>query len=233
MAALDYNTAEAELRDIETDFATGRLSAFGSGGSQEEVFREMKKVSELEVQVFIRTCAQIKALSEEESLVQRTLRDHAGIVPPAALQRLGSEANAAGMMRQDGAEAGATPPTVLQAQDNGSTVQSPNSNSTPAKEFPGGATSASPLRVRQLDERSLRSPETGPAASGTSFATSTADGDVWALHGSSDKAFEDMAKLFKVKEAAVKASADNLRQMAKHINSANEALHRAHAASGY
>jgi cellobiose-specific phosphotransferase system component IIA len=36
-----------------------------------------------------------------------------------------------------------------------------------------------------------------------------------------------------VKEAAVKASADNLRQMAKHINSANEALHRAHAASGY
>jgi hypothetical protein len=212
MSALDYNTVEAELREIESDFAGGRLGAFGSAASQEEVMREFGKVGQLEVQVFIRTCAQIRALSEEEGLVQRTLREHAGANCSAAHQRTGS--------RQ--AEKSDTPPPdgETAASAAGENVTSPGGISSPVNRQPPS--------MGSMAGASASFAGNDPAMSGMNNA-SMAGGEVWSLHGSTDKAFEDMAKLFKAKEAALKASADNLRQMAKHINNANDVLQRAHS----
>jgi hypothetical protein len=215
MSALDYNTVEAELREIEADFAGGRLGAFGSATSQEEVMRELGKVGQLEVQVFIRTCAQIRALSEEEGLVQRTLREHAslagggaGAAPASGHQRTGSKSGDA-----------QTPPPPPDGEADG-VMASPaaNGSSTLASVSPRGAAASS----ASFADMGANASMAGPGLGG---------GDVWSLHGSTDKAFEDMAKLFKAKEAALKASADNLRQMAKHVGNANDALQRAHGGS--
>jgi hypothetical protein len=230
MSALDFNTAEAELREVERDYAEGRLSAFGAGGTQEEVLREMKKLSELEVQVFIRTCAQVRALADEESLVQRTLRDQHGhskslLLATGAAQAGGSEAAGHDPSADHNAleTVPRSPPSAGQQVHDSSFPAQPGSSGGPSPAAHRGATRDTGANA------GAASTETG-ATSGVPNASfdPAATADLWSLHGSTDKAFEDMAKLFKAKETALKASADNLRQMAKHIASAHEILQKAH-----
>lgn len=72
----DFNVVERELREIEDDFNCGRMNAFGSAVVHEEILREMKKVNELEIQVFYRSCEQIAAGLDDEAAVQRTINEH-------------------------------------------------------------------------------------------------------------------------------------------------------------
>lgn len=69
---LEVNTVESELRDIDADFAAGRMSAFGTPASHDEIVKVLRKVNEPEMQVFLITTAQVS--SNEHAQMLRTLR---------------------------------------------------------------------------------------------------------------------------------------------------------------
>ena len=69
----DINTVEAELRDIDDDFTSGRMNAFGTPATHEAIVKELRKISELELQVFIRTNSIIKATVGEDHGLQKVI----------------------------------------------------------------------------------------------------------------------------------------------------------------
>lgn len=56
----DFTSVEAELREIEADFSSGRMNAFGSASAQDAFLRELKRIAEIETQVFYKTCSILK-----------------------------------------------------------------------------------------------------------------------------------------------------------------------------
>lgn len=167
----DFNAVERELRDIDDDFTCGRMNAFGSPVTHEEILREMKKISELEIQVFFRTCEQISTGVDEESAIQRTLSEHV-------------------------AASRAEPNVVV-----------PLSPSSAAQADPAG----------ELD---LSASTSGRFGSGTKSVVRLCDAS-----------FAEIGKMFRAREAALRAVGDNLRQMSKHVIAVNEMVQRAHGAS--
>lgn len=71
LPAIDFTAIEAELREIDDDFANGRMNAFGSHSTQEEIQKEFRKINDLELQVFFRAVAAAKATAEEEPTLLR------------------------------------------------------------------------------------------------------------------------------------------------------------------
>lgn len=224
---LNFNTAEAELRSIDLDFAAGRLSAFGSGSSHEEVVRELKKIADLEVQVFIRSTAQLRALHDEEQLVHKTLKEFTEMrsahsaaaavsIPRIATTSLAAEAGAP----STSASSAATPSTGTTAVF---------ANNATSNEFPSNPQAFVTQAVQALAAGGNAAPAVGESATPT---VATGDNAApWNLLGGSDKAFEQIGKLFRVKEASMKAISENMRQMAKHVAASNESLQQAHAST--
>lgn len=62
----NFGSVESELRDIEADFVSGRMNAFGSAATQDLFLRELKKIADVETQVFYKTCSILKYSTEEE-----------------------------------------------------------------------------------------------------------------------------------------------------------------------
>jgi hypothetical protein len=77
--APDVNTVECELREIDDDFASGRMSAFGAPATHESIVKELRKLSELEQQVFIRTNSIIKATVGQDHALQKVIFSPTGL----------------------------------------------------------------------------------------------------------------------------------------------------------
>lgn len=184
----DFSAVERELRDIDDDFNCGRMNAFGTTATHEEILREMKKISELEIQVFFRSCEQIAGSLDEESAIQRTLAEHIAVsrAEKRAVQQAASPGNASAT------------PTVRFADPASPGVTSPTDQTTEAS---GAASSG----------RKVVEPESIVKLCDTSFA--------------------EIGKMFRAREASLRAIGDNLRQMSKHVVAVNEMVQRAHGAS--
>ena len=139
---MDFNTVEAELREIDEDFTCGRMNAFGTQTTQDEIGKELRKVSELELQIFFRAASQIKTSCEEESTVQRILAQRTGLPPEATPQ-------AAAPPSTSNAGTEEKPPN--QAADEGEEARAEKVESSPPPP-PSATGAASPTR-NQLPQR--------------------------------------------------------------------------------
>lgn len=81
----EFDSVEAELQDIEEAFATGRMNAFGSAATQDAFVQELKRIADIETQVFYRTCAILKTASSDEHAMVANM--YASAQPPPQSQR--------------------------------------------------------------------------------------------------------------------------------------------------
>eukprot|EP01012_Entosiphon_sulcatum_P024964 TRINITY_DN3023_c0_g1_i1.p1 TRINITY_DN3023_c0_g1~~TRINITY_DN3023_c0_g1_i1.p1 ORF type:complete len:138 (-),score=47.07 TRINITY_DN3023_c0_g1_i1:157-570(-) len=56
---------EGELRVIDTEFASGAMNAFGSAADEDDVLKEMRRVTQLQSQIFRRCLDQLRQNSDE------------------------------------------------------------------------------------------------------------------------------------------------------------------------
>nr|CCC95024.1 conserved hypothetical protein [Trypanosoma congolense IL3000] len=61
MSHSDFNSVELELRKIEQDFASGNMGLFGIPATREGFVRELGKISDIETQIYYRTCSLLNA----------------------------------------------------------------------------------------------------------------------------------------------------------------------------
>jgi len=63
-----FHSVEKELHEIDEDFNTGYMNAFGVQGTHEEIFREVRKVLDLQAQRQVKAQALMKPLREDDLL---------------------------------------------------------------------------------------------------------------------------------------------------------------------
>ncbi|RNC37605.1 hypothetical protein TcCL_NonESM13222, partial [Trypanosoma cruzi] len=66
----EFNSVEAELREIEEDFASGQMNAFGTAATKENFVRELRRIADIETQVFYKTCGLLSASTSEDHLMR-------------------------------------------------------------------------------------------------------------------------------------------------------------------
>ncbi|CAJ1019538.1 hypothetical protein NXY56_001542 [Leishmania guyanensis] len=227
----DFNNVERELRDIEETFATGRMNAFGSASTQDAFVHELKRIAEIETQVFYRTCALLKSSSTNEHTLVTNL--YASAQPPPQSQRSGPAAmstssnpgngsfcaNSSGpvspLHRGSMSQRSYTP--LVPAVAGGlSGMSMPNSNAY----SPG----ASRRQSRQGWESSTAYPFSGVSDGGVSpgAAPPIHQGEWGNEDGFADKAFEDVATHFEELESQFFSLGDYLRDISKHVIRLND-----------
>ena len=66
MASQESHSIEQELQDIDEEFTSGRMNAFGDRASQEDIFKEVRKISELQVLRHSKMSNLLKPCSEDD-----------------------------------------------------------------------------------------------------------------------------------------------------------------------
>ena len=199
---LPFNTIEADLRDIDEDFTAGRMNAFGVAATHDEIMKEMKKVGELELQIFFRTTEQMKAAAEDESTISRVLQEFSTTNKVAEdMERMPAS--------PEHPVSGHSRSTTRDYED--STNASFVNQSSPSAKAKGdiGEESGSGAPPEATPSR--------PETSGESMIKKT------------DKTFDEIAKLFRAKEASMRTIGENLRQISQHVSTVNELAQKAHS----
>lgn len=233
----DFTSVEAELQEIESDFSSGRMNAFGSAQAQDAFLRELKRIAEVETQVFYRTCSILKSGNSDDHAVLTGVFASARPPPQAAANNHGGGTTTA----TD--PSGRTSP-LSQSTPVGSSHRRGTSTSggggggfgrTGGGSFgafasPGGSLASLPTLVGE------------GSASGGRFATSAASRS-FGYHGSGagsgaaphiksrewgnesgfpDNAFENVAQRFKLLEADFNVLGAQLRQVSTHVVQLND-----------
>lgn len=92
-------SVEAELQQIEDEFASGRMNAFGSMATQDAFVSELRQIADIETQVFYRMCRILKNSKEDEHAILTGMFASASEPPPASTSGRGT--------------AGGHPPTMV------------------------------------------------------------------------------------------------------------------------
>ncbi|AYU77130.1 hypothetical protein conserved [Leishmania donovani] len=228
----DFNNVETELRDIEETFTTGRMNAFGSASTQDAFVHELKRIAEIETQVFYRTCALLKSSHTNEHKLVTNM--YASAQPPPQSQRSGPATTSPSSNLGDGSFR-ANSSGLESSMYRGSMNQ--RSQSSFASTVAGGlsgvppsnsnthSTGASWRQSRQGWENvSAGSPFPGVGDGGASSgAAPHIHRSEWGNEdGFADKAFEDVAAHFEELESQFFSLGDYLREISKHVIRLND-----------
>lgn len=203
----DFNTVEAELREIENDFTSGSMNAIGSAAMQEALLRELRRIAEVETQVFYKTCSLLKGGNAEEHTMLTNLFAAAQL-PPQALEGTGER----GEMPPASSECPS--PTsrgaVARAGDSGRPTRPRSPSMAAGDSALAGGLSAGKLGMNGKDSPNSTAAHIKPSE--------------WRNEdGLPDKAFEDVAARFAMLEAGFVSIGDLLRQVSQHTVQINEA----------
>lgn len=69
----ELSVVESELKQIDNAFTAGRMNAFGTQQTSDEIIREMRNVSLMQTQIFFKTAARIKSSGDEETAFEKAL----------------------------------------------------------------------------------------------------------------------------------------------------------------
>jgi hypothetical protein len=196
-----FRSIEDELRELDDDFQMGRMNAFGTAATHDEIMKEIKKISDLELQIFYRTVDAVKTAIEEEPIVNRLLTNHTDL--SAVLNE---------DMRAEFEELGGFEPSAASPAQ-------PTSPSQVGMDFLSGSLHARRENRGGQSEGSPSSP--ADRASAESSAES--------MMKATDRSFEEVARTFRNRQVAMKAIGENLRQMSRHVANVNDLNQRAHA----
>ena len=200
---------EMELRDIEDDYAAGRMGAFGGAGVADNVLKAMQKVQELQQQLYLRTLSHARSSLDDDDAMRSLLRASSNVHRTAA---------------SVAPTGGRAPPDHAAASSSGSHGIDANSATPPAGSATGGAgrsasgaTPSSSVQSRAaigVESGGLSTP--GPSTSSGGVGPSSSV--------QTDHIFDEMSRVFRVREASMKVIAENMRQIRGCVLSANEAL---------
>ncbi|KPI88636.1 hypothetical protein ABL78_2240 [Leptomonas seymouri] len=238
----DFTNVEAELRDIESAFAVGRMNAFGSASTQDAFVHELKRIAEIETQVFYRTCALLKSSSTNEHTLVTNM--YASAQPPPQSQWTATSNSNFGDNSFRGSSATLDSSMLHRSGASASTAPRNNSHtSAPASAMNGGRSGVStPGATRQQshngrDGAAGASPNTfgvtneslhGPTPTAPHIRQSE-----WGNEdGFSDKAFEDVAAHFDELESQFSSLGDYLREISKHVMRLNDMSEQVNSGAG-
>ncbi|KAH9600234.1 hypothetical protein LSM04_009618 [Trypanosoma melophagium] len=236
----EFNSVEAELREIEEEFASGQMNAFGTATTKENFVRELRKIADIETQVFYKACGLLSASSSEDYLM-RAMMFTAAESPGAngsnsSNNNNNNNNNATGNNSEDGSTiAGGTRTTRSDTTNNNNKNANANNKSAnygkytnrdPDGTFGKESFAELPSPTRE-DETLLTSQRagTGPAGAGSPLQD---DGPpVWSSDaGFADRPFQDVARHFKMLENEFTAIGEHLRQISTHVLQLNDIAER-------
>ncbi|KAG5509549.1 hypothetical protein JKF63_06254 [Porcisia hertigi] len=238
----DFGDVETELRDIEETFANGRMNAFGSAPMQDAFVHELKRIAEIETQVFYRTCALLKTSSTNGHKLVTNM--YASAQPPPQSQRsgpAGMPSNSSfgdGSFRASGSgmESSSFRSSMSQSTHlpSTSTGQGASSGMSPSN---GNVHSTFPNRRRshQASASFCASSTSGVAEAGGSLgaAPHISQNDWGNENGFADKAFEDVAAHFEELESQFFSLGDHLRDISKHVTRLNDMSKQLNTTTSY
>jgi hypothetical protein len=223
----DFTNVETELRDIENAFATGRMNAFGSASTQDAFVHELRRIAEIETQVFYRTCALLKSSNTNGHNLVTNM--YASAQPPPQSQRTAASNNN-GNFGDSSFRGSSTTLDSSMLYRSGASPSSaaPRSGYTSVAPFAmsgnGRSSMASPgmSRPQSRHGRESATPSTFGATNESTLATTTAAPHLrqseWVNEdGFADKAFEDVAAHFDELELQFTSLGDYLREISKHV----------------
>ncbi|ESS64805.1 hypothetical protein TcG_06567 [Trypanosoma cruzi] len=210
----EFNSVEAELREIEEDFASGQMNAFGTAATKENFVRELRRIADIETQVFYKTCGLLSASTSEDHLM-RTMMLASADAPCAG-------GGGGGASSSNNSDEGNT--TVATTRSFGRENNSSNSYATKSMKkdvanppkMSGGFSPGSPSESRGPGTENSASP-----------GFSDAGPPPWSNDaGFTDRPFQDVARHFKLLEGEFTAIGEHLRQISKHVLQLNEIAER-------
>ncbi|KAG5505258.1 hypothetical protein JIQ42_07465 [Leishmania sp. Namibia] len=228
----DFSSVEAELRDIEEAFASGRMNAFGSASTQDAFVHELKRIAEIETQVFYRTCALLKSGNTNEHTLVTNM--YASAQPPPQSQRTGPATMPTSFNLSDGSvRAGSS--GMESSIHRGSMNQGGPSPLTSAGRVGRGGISppnGSSHSAGRSRRQSRQGQETfsgaypfsglGEGGSSSGAAPHIHQGEWGNEDGFADRAFEDVAAHFDDLESQFFSLGDYLREISKHVIRLND-----------
>ncbi|KAG5484025.1 hypothetical protein LSCM1_05877 [Leishmania martiniquensis] len=228
----DFSSVEAELRDIEEAFASGRMNAFGSAFTQDAFVHELKRIAEIETQVFYRTCALLKSSNTNEHTLVTNM--YASAQPPSSSQRAGPATMPPSGGVSDGSVRVGTS-GMESSMHRGS--MSPGSHSPLVPVVPGGRGGMSPATGNSLSAGGSRRQSRygqesisgaypfsglGDGGGSSGAAPHIHQGEWGNEDGFADQAFEDVAAHFDDLESQFYSLGDFLREISKHVIRLND-----------
>ena len=70
---MDVSSVEAQLAEIEEEYSSGRMNAFGPAMTHDAMTKELRKIADLELQIFLRSSNVLKLGVESDFLVQNAV----------------------------------------------------------------------------------------------------------------------------------------------------------------
>lgn len=217
----EFNSVETELREIEEEFASGRMNAFGTAATKENFVRELRKIADIETQVFYKTCGLLSASIAEDHLMRAMLF--------ATVDPSGPSAGTVSNSDECSTTMGTTRSLAKDNRDadNGNGHNSGgNANGKVGRNETGaGDERGSPASPDGRFGPNV-SPETREGGAGAA-GFSDAELPPWGGDaGFSDRPFLDVSRHFKMLEGEFTAIGENLRQVSKHVLRLNDIAER-------
>lgn len=232
----DFNSVEAELQEIEADFASGRMNAFGSTTMQETFLRELKRIAEIETQVFYKTCGILKTSNAQEHAMLASM--YASAQPPAQSRSSGATPKASSTSPGRGGHAYDSssvrtrgPLPTSPTMDSSMPSLMVSTTNSPGQGGPGYATAYG--GSTGLDRGgSTRGASRGVGDGGPAAAPHIRPGDWNNENGFSDKAFDDVEGHFHMLETEFATLGEYLRQISSHVTQLNAFSEQMNAMTG-
>ncbi|KPA76507.1 hypothetical protein ABB37_07808 [Leptomonas pyrrhocoris] len=221
----DLTNVEAELHDIEVAFATGRMNAFGSASTQDAFVQELRRIAEIETQVFYRTCALLKSSNTDEHALVTNM--YASAQPPPQSQRAAANGTNFGnsSIVLDSSALFRSGNPALAPRSSFTAVPSSSTNVGRSGMLSPGVSRPQSRNGRE----SIVGATPGPfgVMSDSSLGTASAAPHIhqseWGNEdGFADKAFEDVAAHFDELESQFTSLGDYLRDISKHVIRLND-----------
>ncbi|RNF20499.1 uncharacterized protein Tco025E_03761 [Trypanosoma conorhini] len=210
----EFNSVEAELREIEEEFASGHMNAFGTATTKENFVRELRRISDIETQVFYKTCGLLSASTSEDHLMR-------------AMVFAGADQSCGGSGNNNSEEGSSTAATAHSHGRESSGAAKPVKDGVATPPQLGASFSpGTPLEQRGKEAG-------GPMEAVFSDAAPAPAPPPWSNDaGFTDRPFQDVSRHFKLLEGEFTAIGEHLRQISKHVMQLNEIAERVRNTGG-
>ncbi|EPY39645.1 hypothetical protein AGDE_04283 [Angomonas deanei] len=218
MQSADFNSIEAELEEIEEDFSSGRMNAFGNAQTQEAFLKELRRIAEVETQVFYRSCALIKASNAEEHALLTKMFAAAQPPPSATTANSATAPNVPDVFASSmNFNRNVFNNSMLGQSFNNSIYTSPLSRPLPGNDENTNTSNATNHNTTYTNNGSLTGATSAPWGNECGF---------------DDRCFEEVEERFRQLEADFTAIGDNMRQISKHVVQLNSMSEQVNSLAG-
>ncbi|CBH17365.1 hypothetical protein, conserved [Trypanosoma brucei gambiense DAL972] len=214
----EFNSVEMELREIEQDFTSGNMSAFGTPATREGFVRELCKIADIETQIYYKTCGLLNSEASGDHKL-RTMMYSTAEPPHGPVTNSSSNNSGSGTPKGQGQR--------RQSVDlNNSSHDAERSNHVANNSDIGNAMKHS--------SSSASVPRNSEVPGGMEFDNTVTNQQPlpWRRDaGLTERPFQDISKHFKILEGEFNVIGEHMRQISTHLLRLNEIAEQGKAGS--